>query len=107
MRQSPLTQHLAGRIAVVTGAARGIGRAAAVALSHAGAEVAGINIAAPVSDVLDFEPAGVEDLCETGRLVTAAGGRWAQYIADQRNIDEIRAAAKAVGQEGGGGGGIF
>ena len=79
MSESPLTRHLAGRIAVVTGAARGIGRAAAVALSLAGADVAGIDIAAPVSDVLDFEPASVEDLCETGRLVTAAGGRWVPW----------------------------
>ena len=45
---------LAGRIAVGTGAARGIGRAAAVALSWAGVDVAGIDIAAPVSDILDW-----------------------------------------------------
>ena len=41
--------------------ARGIGRAAAVALSHAGATVAGIDIAARVSPNLDFKPATVED----------------------------------------------
>jgi NAD(P)-dependent dehydrogenase (short-subunit alcohol dehydrogenase family) len=93
---------LAGRIAVVTGAARGIGRAAAVALSRAGADVAGIDIAAPVSDILDFEPASVEDLCETGRLVKSAGGRWSQHVADQRTINEIRAAAQAIEQKWGG-----
>jgi NAD(P)-dependent dehydrogenase (short-subunit alcohol dehydrogenase family) len=62
MSESPVSRPLAGRVAVVTGAARGIGRAAAVALSRAGADVAGIDIAAPVSDILDFEPASVEDL---------------------------------------------
>ena len=86
----------------MTGAARGIGRAAAVALAHAGADVAGIDIAAGVSPILDFEPATVEDLTHTGELVKAAGGRWMQHIADQRDIDAVRAAADAVVQEWGG-----
>jgi NAD(P)-dependent dehydrogenase (short-subunit alcohol dehydrogenase family) len=102
MTESPVPQPLAGRIAVVTGAARGIGRAAAVALSRAGADVAGIDIAAPVSDILDFAPASTEDLSETGRLVTASGGRWMQHTADQRNIGEVRSAAEAIVQEWGG-----
>ena len=34
---------LSGRIAVVTGASRGIGKAAAVALEAAGAEVVGVS----------------------------------------------------------------
>jgi NAD(P)-dependent dehydrogenase (short-subunit alcohol dehydrogenase family) len=37
-----------------------------------------------------------------GRLVTSSGGRWAQYVADQRHIDEIRAAAEVIVQEWGG-----
>ena len=42
---------LSGKVAVATGAARGIGRAAATALA-AGADIAGIDIAGPVSSTL-------------------------------------------------------
>ena len=68
--------RLAGKVAIVTGAARGIGRAAAVALAREGATVVGIDIAGPVSPTLEVVPATVDELNETGRLVEAAGGRW-------------------------------
>src|SRR6476469_5535817 len=90
---------LAGRVAVVTGAARGIGRSAAVALARAGADVAGIDICAAVSNILDFKPATVEDLAETGRLVRAEGVRWSGHVADQRRIDEVRAGAESIEAE--------
>ena len=101
MTELPL-RPLTGWITVVTGAARGIGRAAAVALAGAGADVTGIDIAARVSPILDFKPATVEDLTHTGELVKATGGRWMQHIADQRNIDAVRAASDAVVGEWGG-----
>src|SRR5947199_2602377 len=88
--------ELAGRVAVVTGAARGIGRAAAVALAAAGADVAGIDVAGPVSDILDYAPATPEDLAETGRLVGAHGVRWSQHVLDQRDIAALRAAAAEI-----------
>lgn len=93
---------LAGRVAVVTGAARGVGRAAAVAMAAAGADIAGIDIAGPVSSILDFAPASRADLDETGRLVVQAGARWTAHVVDQRDIGALRAAADAVEARWGG-----
>ena len=67
-----------------------------MALSNAGADVAGIDIAGPVGPILDYQPATVEDLRHTGELVKAAGGRWTQQVADQRNIDQVSKAAQAT-----------
>lgn len=85
--------RLEGKVAIVTGAARGIGRATAVAFARAGAAIMGIDIAGPVSATLEVAPATADELAETGRLVEAAGGRWAERRLDQRDLPALRAAA--------------
>jgi NAD(P)-dependent dehydrogenase (short-subunit alcohol dehydrogenase family) len=87
---------LGGRTAVVTGAARGIGRATAIAFAQAGANVAGIDICAVVDPRSGVTPATPDDLAETGRMVKAAGARWHQVILDQRDRAAVRAAAASI-----------
>jgi NAD(P)-dependent dehydrogenase (short-subunit alcohol dehydrogenase family) len=78
------------RVVVITGAARGIGRATAVAFARAGYRVAGVDIAALASAAMEYEPATEEDLAHTGALVTEAGGEWLSVVFDQRDIAAVR-----------------
>ncbi len=97
-----MTNRLEGKVAVITGAARGIGRACAVALAHEGADVAGIDICAPVYPPSGVTPATEGDLADTGRQVTETGRRWLGIVADQRDIAALRAAATRIERELGG-----
>jgi len=93
---------LQGKVAVVTGAARGIGRAAAVAMAESGASVVGVDICAPVDPRSGVTPSTPADLDETGRLVQAAGARWKRFVADQRELPALRTIATEVEREFGG-----
>jgi NAD(P)-dependent dehydrogenase (short-subunit alcohol dehydrogenase family) len=91
-----------GRVVVVTGAARGIGRATAVAFAQAGYRVAGLDIAAVASRALEYEPASPDDLARTGELVEEAGASWLPLVADQRDLAAVREALRAVVERFGG-----
>jgi NAD(P)-dependent dehydrogenase (short-subunit alcohol dehydrogenase family) len=93
---------LKGKVAVVTGAARGIGRAAAIALAKSGANVAGIDICATVDPRSGVPPATKSELDETGRLVQGAGGKWESFIIDQRDLTALRAVARQIEHNFGG-----
>jgi SDR family mycofactocin-dependent oxidoreductase len=91
-----------GKVAVVTGAARGIGRATALALASHGAAIVGIDICAPVDPRSGVKPSTPEDLAETGRRVRATGRRWLGIKLDQRDRSSLREAAVQAERELGG-----
>ena len=93
---------LKGKTAVVTGAARGLGRTAAVALAQAGSDIIGIDIAGAVSPILEVVPATVAELEDTGESVRNAGRRWLAIRLDQRDINALRRTAEQIKKEFGG-----
>ncbi len=93
---------LQSKVAVVTGAARGIGRAAAIAFAREGADIIGLDICAPVDPRSGVKPSNAEDLEETGQLVRTAARRWLGIKLDQRDLPALRAAAVRGEQEFGG-----
>lgn len=93
---------LQGKIAVVTGAARGIGRATAIALAREGADIVGIDICGPVRESFGVQSSSPEELNQTGQMVQAAGCRWLNIILDQRNLPDLRKAAVQAEQLFGG-----
>src|SRR5213593_777986 len=76
-------RRFAGRVAVVTGAASGIGKATAVRLAREGARVAAV----------DRHLVGAE---ETAAAIRAAGGTARAYACDVADSAQVAAAAQAV-----------
>lgn len=79
-----MTQRLAGRTAIVTGASRGLGRAIALALAAEGAAVA---VAARTEQAWNDKLPGT--IGETVAEIEAAGGRAVAIRADLTNRDDL------------------
>lgn len=79
---------LSGQVALVTGAARGIGRSTAIVLAEAGADIVATDLAQQVSG-LTYATASNHDLDETCALVEAAGARASQAHVDVRRHSEL------------------
>jgi SDR family mycofactocin-dependent oxidoreductase len=73
-----------GRVALVTGAARGQGRSHAVALARAGLDVAVCDLAGPLTTV-PYPLGTAGELAETVRLVEAEGRRCVSAVLDVRD----------------------
>lgn len=78
-------QPLAGKVAYVTGAARGQGRSHCVRLARAGADIIAIDACAPVTDANGYAPATPADLAETVNLVEGEGRKILAREVDVRD----------------------
>ncbi|MDF3312222.1 mycofactocin-coupled SDR family oxidoreductase [Rhodococcus sp. T2V] len=82
--------RLAGKVALVTGAARGQGRAHAVRFASEGADVIAIDLAGPLPARVPYASATLEDLEETRNEVEKHGRRIITAQADVRDLAMLR-----------------
>jgi SDR family mycofactocin-dependent oxidoreductase len=93
--------RVAGKVAFITGAARGQGRAHAVRLASEGADIIAVDLAGPLPPSVPYDSATPEDLAETVRLVEATGQRILASAADTRDLDALKGAVdKGVAEFG-------
>jgi (+)-trans-carveol dehydrogenase len=86
--------RLDGKVAFITGAARGQGRSHAVRLAQEGADIIAVDICEQIATV-PYAMATEEDLAETVRLVEAEDRRIVAAKADVRDLDALTAAVDA------------
>ncbi len=87
-----MSGRLAGRVAFITGAARGQGRAHAVRMANEGADIIAIDVAGKLPRCVPYEPATPDDLAETVNLVEATGRKILASVVDIRDVDGLREA---------------
>jgi SDR family mycofactocin-dependent oxidoreductase len=84
--------RLEGKVAFISGAARGQGRSHAVRLAEEGADIIAIDICGPVSSNAQIEPATHDDLVETADLVKRLNRGIVTAEVDVRDHDAVKAA---------------
>lgn len=89
------TKPLDGRVALVTGAARGQGRAHAVRLANDGADIIATDVCGPVSDSITYPSATSAHLAETVHEVEATGR---EILAREVDVRDLAAQQQVVAE---------
>jgi len=85
---------LEGKVALVTGAARGQGRSHAIRLAQEGASIVAVDICDDI-EAVSYQLSTPEDLKETVRLVEEQDQQIDAHIADIRDYEQLSAAIEA------------
>ncbi len=84
-----MTGRLAGKVAFITGAARGQGRAHAVRMANEGADIIAVDVAGELPPCVPYNPATPDDFTQTVKQVEAAGRRILASVVDIRDFDGL------------------
>ncbi|WP_067887374.1 mycofactocin-coupled SDR family oxidoreductase [Nocardia vaccinii] len=87
-----MTGRVEGKVAFITGAARGQGRSHAVRLAQEGADIIAVDVCKPVSGSDAIAASTPADLAETADLVKGLGRRVVTAEVDVRDFDALKAA---------------
>jgi SDR family mycofactocin-dependent oxidoreductase len=94
IRRNHMAGRLAGKVALITGAARGQGRSHAIRLAQEGADIIAVDLCGQMDSVA-YPQGTAEELAETVKMVEALDRRIVARKADVRERDQMRAAVDA------------
>ena len=77
-----MTGRVEGKVALVTGAARGQGRSHALRLAQEGADIIAVDVCAPVTDTSAIPASTPDDLAETADLVKGLNRQLEEYTIE-------------------------
>ena len=92
---SNMSQEFAGKVAFITGAAHGQGRATALALARVGARIVAFDVAKPLA-YPSYKLGSLDDLESLDQACQAAGSACLTFAGDVRDDAAITAAVNAA-----------
>jgi SDR family mycofactocin-dependent oxidoreductase len=87
---------LEGKVAFITGAARGQGRSHAIRLAEAGADIIALDVCDDAVETIPYGLSSPDDLDDTVAEVESQGRRAVKGVADVRDLSQVQAVVDAA-----------